>query len=89
MTSALIGHLYLASRTQLAIFGDFQCGGQLRATESKHRVLITYFASRVRPGGMLCAKVKLSVKLAKPLDSRRVIDAVTGKHLPVGVLPNS
>ena len=87
--SALIGHLYLASRTQLAIFGDFRCGGQLRAAESTHRVVITYLASRVSPGAMMCAKVNLSVKLAKPLDGRHVFDAVTGKRLQVGVLPNS
>jgi hypothetical protein len=87
--SALIGHLYLASRTQLAIYGNFQCGGRLQATESKHQVTITYVASRVRPGAMMCAKVNLSVKLAKPLDGRRVIDGVTGRRLPVGVLANS
>ena len=87
--SALIGHLYLASRTQLAIYGNFQCGGHLHATESKHQVTITYFASRVRPGAMMCARVNLSVKLVKPLDGRRVIDGVTGKHLAVGVLANS
>jgi hypothetical protein len=87
--SALIGHLYLASRTQLAIYGNFQCGGHLQATESKHQVTITYFASRVRPGVMMCAKVNLSVKLAMPLNGRRVIDRVTGQRLPVGVLANS
>jgi hypothetical protein len=87
--SALIGQLYLASRTQLAIYGDFQCGGQLRATESTQLVTITYVASRVRTGAMTCAKVNLSVRLAEPLDGRRVIDGVTGERLPVGVLANS
>lgn len=37
----------------------------------------------------MCAKVNLSVKLAKPLDGRRVLDAVTGKRLRIGVLANS
>ena len=87
--SALIGHLYLASRDQLSLFGDFQCGGRLRAEESGNRVLITYIASRVRPGGMACAKITLSVRLDAPLNGRTVVDSVTGDVLHVGVLPNS
>lgn len=89
MDSALIGHLYIASRTQLTLYGDFLCGGQLRAEESDHRVLITYIASRVRPGAMLCAKVKLSAPLDAPLRGRTVVDSVTEKVLPVGVQPNA
>lgn len=89
VNSAIIGHLYLASRSQLTLFGDFQCGGHLRATESAHRVVITYVASRVRPGGMACAKVRLSVALDAPLKGRTVIDSVTGHRLPVGVKPTA
>jgi len=87
--SALIGHLYIASRDQLTIYGDFQCGGRLRATESGNRVVLTYIASRVPPGAMACAKVPLSVRLHAGLNGRTVVDGVTGQVLHVGVLPNA
>ncbi|HZC71782.1 MAG TPA: hypothetical protein VE442_13905 [Jatrophihabitans sp.] len=87
--SALIGHMYIASRNQLTIFGAFQCGGRLQASESGKRVVVTYVASRVPPGGMACAKVKLSVGLDKALAGRTVVDGVTGKVLHVGVRANA
>lgn len=89
VTSALVGHLYLGSRNQLRLFGDFRCGGQLRAKESARRVVLTYVASRVRTGGMACAKVRLSVALHTPVNGRPVIDGVTGQVLRVGVKPNA
>jgi hypothetical protein len=87
--SALLGELYLASRSQLSISGLFLCGGRLHAKESPDRVTITYIASRVRGGAMTCAKVPLSVRLAAPLAGRTVVDGVSGQVLTVGVLPNA
>ena len=89
VTSALIGSLYIASPTQLDLFGKFQCGGRLRAKESGNRVLVTYIASRVPPGAMMCASVTLSVGLHRPLLDRSVVDSLTGHVLHVGVLPNA
>ena len=85
----MIGSVYLASPTQLDLFGRFQCGGRLRARESGNRVLITYIASRVPPGAMMCARVTLSVGLHRPLLNRTVVDSVTGHVLRVGMLPNA
>lgn len=73
----------------MELFGKFQCGGRLRAKESGDRVLITYLASRVPPGAMMCASVPLSVGLHRPLLGRAVVDSVTGHVLHVGVLPNA
>ncbi|HKC28441.1 MAG TPA: hypothetical protein VKB75_10560 [Jatrophihabitans sp.] len=63
--------------------GRFLCGGRLRATETATRVTVTYMASKVRPGGLMCAQVPLTARLNTPLGNRAVVDGVTGKPLAV------
>jgi hypothetical protein len=63
--------------------GRFLCGGRLRVQETSSRVTVTYVASKVRPGGLMCAQVPLTARLQAPLGSRPVVDGVTGKPVAV------
>jgi hypothetical protein len=63
--------------------GRFLCGGRLRVQETSSRVTVTYVASKVRPGGLMCAQVPLAARLQAPLGSRPVVDGVTGKPVAV------
>ena len=67
--------------TRLVI--DTLCGGQLRISQSRTRVTLTYLASRVGAGGMSCACVPLHADLAAPVGSRALIDGATGRPLVV------
>jgi hypothetical protein len=80
--AALVGDLS-AGKDGRTIRGRFQCGGQLEASETPQRITVTYVASQVRAGAMLCALVPLSVHLAAPVGSRTVVDAVTGHRLVI------
>lgn len=59
------------------LVGVFLCGGRLSGRETANAVYVTYIGSAVRTGGMSCARLKLSVTLAEPLDTRHVIDTTT------------
>jgi hypothetical protein len=80
---ALLSDLLL-SKDGHTLHGLFLCGGRLMVTEKARRVVLTYIGSHVRPGGMSCAMIRLSVHLTGALGSRAVIDGVTGKHLHIG-----
>ena|SRR5947209_51272 len=64
--------------TDRGLHGTFLCGGTLSASETKSRVVVTYFASSVGAGGMACAMVPLAVHLHAPLGDRHVVDGATG-----------
>jgi hypothetical protein len=63
--------------------GPVLCGGTLHAIESADRVTLRLHLRRIGPGAMTCARVEVSVRLAEPLGSRPVYDAVTGDRIPV------
>lgn len=66
------------------LHGIVLCGGTLHATESADRVELRLHVGAVPAGGMMCARVNVSVRLAEPLGSRPVYDAVSGARIPVG-----
>jgi hypothetical protein len=68
------------------LHGVVGCGGTLHATESADTVTITLHVGAMGPGMMSCAMVDVGVRLAHPLGSRTVVDAVSGHD--VKVLPH-
>ena len=59
------------------------CGGTLRATETDDQVTVRLHVGAMGPGTMLCARVPVSVTLQRPLGTRTVVDAVSGRTLRV------
>ena len=72
-------------RTGTVLSATFACGGRLTADESTSDVVVTYFASAVGAGAMSCAAVVLRVRLATPLDGRRLTDGAT--HTLIHLVP--
>jgi hypothetical protein len=65
------------------LHGVVGCGGTLHATESADTVTITLHVDAMGPGMMTCALVDVGVRLAHPLGSRTVVDAVSGHDVKV------
>lgn len=82
MDRALIGALGI-DHTGRQLNGTFQCGGRLVVAETAETVTVTYVASAVGPGAMMCALVPLRATLRTPAGSRTFRDGVTGATLHV------
>jgi hypothetical protein len=65
------------------LHGVVGCGGSLHATENADTVTITLHVEAMGPGIMSCAMVDVGVRLAHPLGSRTVVDAVSGHDVKV------
>ena len=65
------------------LHGIVLCGGTLHASESADRVTIRLHVGALGPGMMSCARVDVGVRLAAPLGSRTVVDAVSGHDVRV------
>ncbi|MGY2873168.1 hypothetical protein ACVW00_000358 [Marmoricola sp. URHA0025 HA25] len=65
------------------LHGIVLCGGTLHATETSHRVTVGLHVGAMGAGTMSCARVDVGVRLAAPLASRTVVDAVSGAVLRV------
>lgn len=65
------------------LHGIVLCGGTLDATESAGRVDLRLHVGAIGPGGMMCARARVSVRLSEPLGGRPVYDAVSGDRIAV------
>ena len=82
MDRALIGVLGV-DHTGRQLRGTFQCGGRLVVAETVDTVTVTYVASAVGPGAMMCALVPLRATLRTAAGHRTFRDGVTGAILHV------
>ena len=79
---ALIGVLGI-DHTGRHLRGTFQCGGRLVVAETGETVTVTYIASAVGPGAMMCARVLLRATLPTAAGHRTFRDGVTGATLHI------
>ena len=82
MQRALIGVLGI-DHTGRQLRGTFQCGGRLVVVETAETVTVTYVASAVGPGAMMCARVPLRATLPTAAGQRTFRDGVSGATLRV------
>ena len=82
VNQALIGALGV-DHTGRHLSGTFQCGGRLEVAETGGTVTVTYLASAVRPGAMMCARVPLQAALPTAAGHRTFRDGVTGATLQI------
>ena len=82
VAQALVGVLAI-DHSGRQLRGTFQCGGRLAVTETPKTVTVTYVASAVGPGAMMCARVLLRATLPTAAGHRTFSDGVTGATLHI------